>query len=144
MTEADKEKKALIKEIGQRFSIFRKYIKKSQEELANELRISPAAIAGIEMGKSSPLIPVQNYLYWEYHLSINWLITGIGEMIIVPVKDSKIADSPQLDASAPSFEKYAELNSLMKIPVIEKIIFAKLSELKVIAAEEIKSFFEVT
>ena len=144
MTETYKEKEALIKEIGQRFNVFRRYIKKSQEELANELQVSPAAIAGIEIGKSSPRIPVQNYLYWQYHLSINWLIAGKGEMIIAPVKDSKIAESPQHDANDPSSEKYAELNRLMKIPVIEKIIFAKLAQLKEIAAEETKEFFEET
>jgi len=30
----------------------------------------------------------------------------------------------------------------MKIPVIEQVIFAKLEEVKIIAAEEIKAFFE--
>jgi hypothetical protein len=33
---------------------------------------------------------------------------------------------------------------LLRIPVIEKIIFGKLAELKIIAEEEIKAFFEET
>jgi hypothetical protein len=37
-----------------------------------------------------------------------------------------------------------ELNSLIRIPVIEQIIFAKMEELKLIAEEEIKTFFEET
>lgn len=144
MTESDKEKEALIKEIGRRFSVFRRYIKKSQEELANELQISQTTIAGIEMGKSSPRIPIQNYLYWQYHLSINWLIAGKGEMIIAPVKDSKTAESPQLREAYYGVDSYEELYTLMRIPVIEKAILGKLAELKAIAAEEIKEFFEKT
>jgi hypothetical protein len=37
-----------------------------------------------------------------------------------------------------------ELISLMRIPFVEKIILGKLAEVKVIAEEEIKSFFEET
>jgi transcriptional regulator with XRE-family HTH domain len=144
MTEANKEKEALKKEIGRRFKVFRRYIKKSQQELANELQVSQAIIGDIEIGMSFPRIPIQNYLYWQYYLNINWLLSGSGEMIIPPVNHSKTAGSTQLDENDPRSEKYAELNNLLKIPVIEKIIFAKLAELKVIAAEEIKEFLEET
>lgn len=38
MTEADKKKESLKKEIGQRLKVFRRFIKKSQRELAKELK----------------------------------------------------------------------------------------------------------
>jgi hypothetical protein len=40
------------------------------------------------------------------------------------------------------YEKVVELLNLLRIPVIKTIIFAKLEEIKVLAAKEIDSFFE--
>ena len=142
MPEADKEKEKLKKEVGRRFNLFRSLIKKSQRELANELQVSQATIAGIERGICFPHNTVLKYLYWHYHLNLNWLLTGSVEMIIPPVMDSKTDNSFQIDDSTSRVESYEELYTLMRIPVIEQVIFAKLSELKVIAEEEIKSFYE--
>jgi transcriptional regulator with XRE-family HTH domain len=146
MTEADQKKEPLKKEIGRRFKVFRKFIKKSQYELAKGLNVLQAAIANIEIGNIFPGIPGQNYLNIQYHLNLNWLLTGEGEMIISPEKKSKHFDLTQLfsciDENDPRFEKYVELKSLLRIPVIEEIIFAKLAEIKVIAEEEFKSFFK--
>jgi hypothetical protein len=47
-----------------------------------------------------------------------------------------------IDENDPRVEGYVEFNSLMGIPVIEQLIFAKLEQIKIIAEEEIKSFFE--
>ena len=46
MTEADNKKESLRKEIG-RFKVFRRFIKKSRQELANELQVSQTIIADI-------------------------------------------------------------------------------------------------
>ena len=139
---------ALRKDIGLRFKEFREAIKKSRQKLADELKVCQTTITYIETGKCFPGIPFQNYLYGQYHLNLNWLLTGKGEMIISPEEDSKTADFPilfsHIDKDDPRFEGYVELNSLIRIPVIEQIIFAKLAEVKIIAAEEIKSFFEET
>ena len=139
---------ALRKDIGLRFKEFREAIKKSRQKLADELKVCQTTITYIETGKCFPGIPFQNYLYGQYHLNLNWLLTGKGEMIISPGKDSKHVDLTQLfshiDEDDPRFERYVELKSLLRIPVIEQVIFAKLEEVKLIAAEEIKSFFEET
>ena len=138
----------LKKEIGLRFKEFRKSIKKSQKKLAEEFKVSQTTIASIETGNSFPGIHYQNYLYSQYHLNINWLLTGCGEMILSGEKDSKNADLPVLfwhiAENEPRFEKYIELISLMHMPCIEQIILGKLAEIKIIAEKEIKSFFEGT
>jgi transcriptional regulator with XRE-family HTH domain len=148
MSKEDIKNTALRKEIGRRFKEFREAIKKSQDELSNELKVCQTTITSFETGKCFPGITIQNYLNRQYHLNLNWLLSGSGEMIISPEKDSKYGDLPLLfshiDENDPRFERYVELNGLMRIPVIEQIILAKLAELKVIAEEEIKSFFEGT
>jgi transcriptional regulator with XRE-family HTH domain len=148
MSKQDRKDEVLRKEIGQRFKEFRQAIKKSQDELANELKVCQGTIANIEKGRFYPKFKFQHYLYVHYHLNLNWLLTGSGEMVISPGKDSKTADFPilfsHIDEDDPRFEGYMELRSLMNIPVIEQIILAKPEELKLIAKEEIKSFFEDT
>jgi DNA-binding XRE family transcriptional regulator len=129
-----------------KFKKFRESIKKNQAELANEFNVCENTITSIETGKAVPGIPIQHYLYNQYQLNINWLLTGNGEMILFPGKDSKYAVLTQpvskIVESDPRFEKYVELNRLMHIPLIEKVILAKLEGLKLIAKEEINSFFE--
>jgi len=48
----------------------------------------------------------------------------------------------QIDKNDPMYENYVELLSLLRIPFIKAIIFAKLEEIKMLAAKEIKSFFK--
>jgi transcriptional regulator with XRE-family HTH domain len=148
MTKEEKENAALRKAIGLRFKQFRESIKKSQSELANELEASLGIITSIESGKCYPGFSIQNYLYVQYHLNLNWLLAGKGGMLIPTDKDSKNYEVPiqlnHIDEDDPRYERYVELKSLLRIPVIEKIIFGKLAELKIIAEEEIKAFFEET
>ena len=148
MKKEDPKDTEMKKEIGRRFNEFRQFIKKRQEELAEELKVSQGTIANIESGKFYPNLSLLHYLYSYYNLSINWLLTGSDEMIISPVKKSKYTDITQLfspiEENDPRFEKYVELISLMRIPVIKEIIFGKLAEIKALAKEEIKSFFEET
>ncbi len=146
MTKEDKKDAALKKEIGRRFKEFREFIKKSQDQLVDELQVSQSLIYYIETGKSFPGYPLQYYLHRRYHLSLNWLITGIGGMIMSPEEELKYAELTQLfshiDETDPRFKAYMELKRLMNIPVIEQIIFAKLEEVKIIAAEEIEAFLK--
>ena len=148
MTKPGIKDEALRKEIGLRFKEFRQAIKKTRHELVDELKICQSTISSIETGKCFPGITIQSYLYRQYHLNINWLLTGSGEMIISPEEDSKTAYISQLfsyiDENDPRFEKFVELFSLMRIPAIERVILGKLAEIKALAKEEIESFFEGT
>lgn len=144
MSKEDKKNAALKKEIGRRFKEFRQAIKKSLDELAKESKIREAAVAGIEMGNSFPAVTLQNYLYHQYHMNLNWLLTGQEDMLISPLEKAKENNTPLLighiDESDPRFEKYMELLNLMRVPLIEWIILGRVVEIKVLAREEIKSF----
>jgi transcriptional regulator with XRE-family HTH domain len=146
MTKQDLKEAAMKKEIGLRFKQFREFINKSQAKLAKELQVRQVIISEIETGRTFPGLNLQYYLNGQYHLNINWLIHGSGEMIEPPWKKSKHLDLHQLlsqiDKNDPRYEKVVELLNLLRIPVIKTIIFAKLEEIKVLAAKEIDSFFE--
>jgi len=146
MSKEENKDEGLKKEIGLRFKEFRQAIKKNRDELENELKVCQGTIASIETGISFPGINFQNYLYWQYQLNINWLLTGKEDMLISPAEKKKHNDLPLLfwhiDESDPRFEGYVELFTLMRIPVIEQVILSKLEELKALSKEEIKSFFE--
>jgi transcriptional regulator with XRE-family HTH domain len=148
MTKENLKDAALKKDIGLRFKEFRQFINKSQAKLAEELQVRQVITSEIETGRTFPGLNVQHYLNGQYNLNINWLIHGRGEMINSWGKKLKYLDFHQLlsqiKENDPMYEKYVELLILLRIPVIEQIIFAKLAEIKVIAAEEIKSFFEGT
>lgn len=148
MKKEDLKEEALKKETGMRFKRFREFIKKSQAELAAELRVLRVIISQIEMGKTFPDLDVQHYLNVQYHLNINWLIHGSGEMIERVLKKLKHLDLPQLlsqiNENDPQYANYAELLDLLRVPFIKTIIFAKLEEIKMLAKEEINSFFDET
>ena len=142
MEEFYKKDESLRKAIGLRFKALRNFIKKNHKELADELQVSKSTISSIENGRIFPTIHFQTYLKRKYHLNINWLLSGFEEMIIKPAKDANTAESFKIDDSAAVVVSYEELAALMRIPVIENAIISKLDELKVIAKEEIKSFYE--
>ena len=146
MSEEYIKKEILKKEIANRFKTFRKSIKNTQHELADELKVNQSVITNIEKGKFLPGVGLQYYLYDQYHLNLNWLITGKDDMIIPSVVKQKNVDIPiilwHIDESDPRFEVYVELLNLMRIQEVERIILGKIAEVKLIAKEEIKSFYE--
>jgi transcriptional regulator with XRE-family HTH domain len=148
MTKQALKEAVLKKEIGLRFKQFREAIKKSQQKLADELKVYNGTIINIEKGRFFPKFKFMYYLYRQYHLNLNWLLNGKGEMMISPQEDSMNAYISQLlspmDENDPRYEKFVELFSLMRIPAVEKIILGKLAEIKALAKEEIKTFFEGT
>ncbi len=73
--------------IGERLKSVRTLLKKSQEELARELGITKQAISNIETGKSAPGIATLSKLLVDYDINLNYLISGIGE-IILPKKEN--------------------------------------------------------
>lgn len=114
-------------EVGKRFKMFRERIGKTQYELAAELTVSQSAVANIERGKVFPGIWHLYYFHFHHTLSINWLLTGHGRMFM---------------GEKPENGKYDELFSMMRIPAVEQVIFAKLTEAKALLRNEIQSYFE--
>lgn len=112
--------------VGDRFHRFRIKLGKAQHELGAELNVSQSTIANIERGKSFPNINYLHYFYHTYRLDINWLLTSDGEMFL---KDDQ------------GKESYIDLVNMMEVPLVEKMILAKLVETRALLREEIKAYF---
>jgi transcriptional regulator with XRE-family HTH domain len=128
-------------EIGMRFLMFRKAIKKTLPQLASELKTGCEDIAAIEKGTVYPKVNYLHYLHGKYGLNINWLVGNIGEMFVegpppgLDLDYNFVLASPSSSDDAVS-EKYLELMQLMQIPVIEKAMMEKLNEIKKCLKEE--------
>lgn len=143
----NKDDTILKSQIGKRFRKFRESLRKTQKDVADELNIYQSTITNIEKGKTFPKLSYLTYLYQQYQLNQNWLITGDGEMLLqrlVDEKGSSLFPADHIKEDDPVYEKYVELLTLMRIPVIEQIILAKLVEMKALLKDEIKEFQENT
>lgn len=140
-----KEKIAVKKAVGSRFSQFRRAIDKTQQQLADELEIYQSTITNFEQGKTFPNLSYLYHFSERYGLNINWLITGKGDMIF---KDYRLAPTAlSVRDGVPLFESvdtlsYSEILSLMEIPIVEQIIMAKFLELKALLKDEIEAFYK--
>lgn len=127
MKEKPEKERNAKESVGARFRKFREEINKRQHQLGEELNISQSTVANIERGNAFPNISYLHYFYQKYSLNINWLLTGRGKMFF----HGKSIN-----------EKYYELINLMQVPVIEQVIFAKLTEIKVLMKNEIDAFYK--
>ena len=118
---------SIKKQIGQRFKKFRETIDITQVQLAAKFDVYQSTITNIEVGKTFPGIKYLHFLGENYGLNADWIVNNRGEMV---------AKSPPLPTAM--IEKYINLLTLMKVPVVEQLILARLEEVKVIAREEIK------
>jgi transcriptional regulator with XRE-family HTH domain len=135
MKKKDKKMKKTNEFVGDwgiRFLLFRKAIRRNQSQLASELKTNQEEIAGIEENTIYPKINYLHFLNKKYGLNINWLLCNAGDMFVKdppPGIDTnyvvKLSPPPQ-----GKNEKIIELMQLMKIPSVEKIIMAKLKEIK--------------
>jgi transcriptional regulator with XRE-family HTH domain len=129
-------------EIGKRFKRFREAIGKTQAQLARELDVYQSTITNIEVGKTFPGIRYLDYLQKNYKLNISWLISSKGDLY--EREESFPPPASLLDCHVPvkdpRYGKYVELIYLMQVPVIEQVVLAKLTEIKVIAKDELEVF----
>ena len=131
----------LRKDVGLRFLLFRKAIKRTLPQMAAELKSSQEDIAAIEKGTAYPKVNYLHYLHEKYGLNLNWLLGNIGEMFIqgspqgLDVNPNFVLALPPASDNART-EEYHELMQLLRIPVIEKTMLAKLQELKERLKEE--------
>jgi transcriptional regulator with XRE-family HTH domain len=68
--------------INERLRVFRKKSKITQKELGEVLQVSQAAVAAYEKGTRSLSLELAEKITIRYNLSIDWLLTGKGEMFI--------------------------------------------------------------
>jgi transcriptional regulator with XRE-family HTH domain len=77
------EKKDLFqirKEIGLRLRQVRKEMGYTQGELAQLLKVNRSHLSRLERGEKSLPPPVLYLLSDNFHVSLDWLITGLGEI----------------------------------------------------------------
>ncbi len=68
--------------IGQRIKKIRKLLDLSQQELADELKITKQAISNMETGKSTAGINVLSKLLLDYNVNLNFLVGGKGSVFL--------------------------------------------------------------
>lgn len=136
--------KNLKKEVGVRFKLFRLDKKKAQHILASELQVHQSTITNIEKGTTYPKVSYLNYFYEKYGLNLNWLVTGDGKQYMeeAEYKGASRIMATDSEYESDKYDKYQEFNTLMKIPVIEQVMFAKLSECKILFKDNVKEFFD--
>ena len=149
--ESVKDPKAIMKqkkEIGRRFFEFRSKVGKSQTQLAAELEVYQSTVTNIEKGMTFPAAMYIIYFQRHYDLNPTWLLCGEGSTFLSEKSEEEILKQPwrksrlpcHIDFYDPRYENYFELLALMQIPAIEKVILGKLTELKIMAKQEIENF----
>jgi transcriptional regulator with XRE-family HTH domain len=82
----------LKENIGERFREMRNYVGLSQKDVAAIFGMNQSNIARIEKGLVSPNMSICHYFKTHYDIDTNWLISGIGEMVIQPKPKSSSID----------------------------------------------------
>ena len=73
-------------DIGKRAALFRKSLGLTQQDVAEKAQINRAYITHIETGKSNPSFDFLNKMQQNFNMSIDWLITGNGQMTVIDEK----------------------------------------------------------
>jgi|GEM_PF-5969080 len=68
--------------MNERFSIIRKKLRLSQQQIAEELGVRQASISDIERGKIEISNKIILLLHKKYNISIDWIYTGKGDIFI--------------------------------------------------------------
>jgi transcriptional regulator with XRE-family HTH domain len=143
MKKKNEAAKELKKKVGERLKLFRLDKKKAQNILASELKVHQSTITNIEQGTTFPKLNYLKYFKEKYALNLNWLVTGEGDKFLDGVeKNFKGSAKIKLHCSGYGDEKYRELSNMMRIPVVEQVMFAKLSECKILFKDEISKFLD--
>jgi len=103
--------------LGQRMLEFRKSLGYSQKVVAEKTGIGRSFISHIEAGSQRPSFEVINKLLNSFNISIDWLLTGRGQMLLI--EENNILNKLQKQ----HIEMFTELN---KLPNEKQIVATKL------------------
>lgn len=100
--------------MNERIKALRKKLKLTQQEFADELKISRGNIGAYEVGKNAPSDAVISLICKTFHVNEDWLRNGTGEIFEeVPDEDEAAAYvSSLLDAENDSF--YEIIKEIMR------------------------------
>jgi SOS-response transcriptional repressor LexA len=94
----------MVEGIKERFAIVRKHYGLNVKEFAASLDMEPTTASSIESGKREPSKEVLYNLAIRYAISLNWIFTGFGEMLLskavvpIPEKHPLVKDMEALIA----------------------------------------------
>ena len=132
--------KDLYEPVGKRFEAFCRVLCLNREQLAAELNVSIKTIEEIENGENLPDLCMLKYLNKQYGLDINWMINGKGEIIFSRfIEARKELNTEKPEKISNKKGETMEQWELMKVPLVENIIFAKMEEVKVIFKDQIEA-----
>jgi len=132
-------------DVGVRFKAFRVAQKKAQHVLAGELEVHQSTITNIEHGTTFPKISYLHYFWQKYGLNINWLLTGEGDMYVKGRVDIQIPQEvtlPPVKYGVTRHRQFLELSRLLRVPPVEQVILAKMTECRILFKEEIQDYFD--
>ncbi|HFD2050861.1 helix-turn-helix transcriptional regulator [Clostridium perfringens] len=100
--------------MNERFKLIRKKEKLSQAAFGEKLGVSRDVIGNIEYGRVDPKPLLINHLCDVFNVNKEWLLTGNGEMYIVPEKENEIADL-LINISSDDSKLYEVVSNLSKL-----------------------------
>lgn len=117
-------KQSSLADIGQRLKNVRKKLGLQHTEITSTLQIEPGYLSDIESGKANPDADFFLKLANEYCVNPNYLLLGIGDMILETNRD--ISPEEILDTGIDSLEK---LISLMEVSgYFKSVVFCQASK----------------
>ncbi|HAT4161015.1 MAG: helix-turn-helix transcriptional regulator [Clostridium perfringens] len=100
--------------MNERFKLIRKKEKLTQTSFGEKLGVSRDVIGNIEYGRVEPKPLLINHLCDVFNINKEWLLTGNGEMYIIPEKENEIADL-LINISSDDSKLYEIVSNLSKL-----------------------------
>ena len=104
-------------EVGKRLKELRGYLEYSQKDFANKYGMSQQALSKYEKGQSDISDTIKKSLNKDYHLNLNWLLTGKGSMFVNGAHDNS---SNELDINLSYKEMLPILNEIADLTARQK------------------------
>lgn len=121
------EKTELKQSIGNRLRKVRESLGYTQEQIVSYFDIGRANYSRMEKGEISPGPTVLFTMRGEFNVSLDWLVSGEGEMF----SRSTTAKSERLDFGSDSAEVWDLLEFMVRIPMVKHAVLAFFSEYRV-------------
>lgn len=109
-----------LKELGKRIKMVREELHINQREFAAKMEISGSLLSQVESGKKNPVYEFLYKLMKEYHVSLDWLFTGKGEMFLRRKPEDEPGEEKYIDdiVSIDDVVWYLEHSNLFNLNVM--------------------------
>lgn len=120
-------KQEIKQQIGSRLRLIRDSLGYTQEQIVTYFDIGRANYSRMEKGEISPGPTVLSTLKSEFNVSLDWLVTGIGDMF----NRSSQGKPEKLDFGPDAQEVWDLLEHMIKLPMVKHAILGFFSEYKI-------------